>query len=373
MANQTLPQLLSFPQTRRKARLPVPSYSDANKELARAFDRYLEARGLKPATRVTYGKTAWLLIEFLCSRSVAEADRTLLRQFLGTLCSRGLNPNTIRRHTAGLRAFFKFVQLTRLTPHDPTLMLSHRKLPGRVQRVLTRAEIDLLMAAAKTPVELAVVEWLYATGVRVSELVSMRLEDMNFAAGVARVKKGKGGKDRIVLFGSKADAAIRRMIEARPPQKGFLFETPARYGYVRKHYESWEGRYYDGGRIQQYVRIGPLADFPTREDARREFDRILAVCPGYRPNPPRQFTSRAIHMMVARMGKRAGIGRVHPHALRRAMATHMLENGADLRAIQDLLGHERVSTTAIYTTLSIKNLKVIHMRCHPKGEDNGQA
>ncbi len=361
--------------------VPARSFARANQELAAAFDRYLEARGLKPATRTAYGKTVQSLIGFLGSVSVAEVDRALLRLFLGMLCNRGLDANTIRRHTGGLRAFFRFVQLTGLTPHDPTVMLSHRKLPGRIQRVLTRSEVDRLMAAAETPLELAVLEWLYATGVRVSELVSMRLEDVNFAAGVARVKKGKGGKDRIVLFGSKADAALRKMIESRPPVTGFLFEASAYSGSVFKDrvcrdgktWTYWVGAYYDSERIQRKVQIGTLSDFPKRADARRAFDRILAVTSGYRLRPPRPYSVRAIRWMVSRMGVRAGIGRVHPHSLRRAFATHLLEGGADLRVIQDLLGHERLATTCLYASLSAKNLKEIHTRCHPTAEGNEHA
>src|SRR6202043_3948494 len=119
-----------------------------------------------------------------------------------------------------LRCFFRFLQLSGLRRNDPTLKLPHRRLPGRLPRVLTLKEIELLIAAGNSPLETAVAEFFYSTGVRVSELIAMRLEDVNFAAGVARVKDGKGGKDRVVLFGTKADAALRRMIEWRPPKAG---------------------------------------------------------------------------------------------------------------------------------------------------------
>jgi integrase/recombinase XerC len=349
--------------------IPVRSYAQANQELAAAFDRYLEARGLKPASRVSYGKSVEGFVGFLCNRSIAEADRGVIREFLGKLYARGLDANTIRRHTAALRCFFKFIQLTGLTRHNPTVMLSHRKLPGRVQRVLTAGEIAGLIAAARTPLESAVVEWLYGTGVRVSELVAMRLEDVDFASRVARVQKGKGDKDRIVLFGSKADAAIRRMIDWRPPETGLLFEARPQTGFLRVACGAWLGVAYINA-VQKTIRIGAVSDLPTRADARRAFDRILAVTSGYKPKPARAFTDRGIRWMLASMGVRAGIGKVYPHALRRAMATHMLENGADLRAIQDLLGHERITTTALYTSLTAANLKAVHMRCHPKGGEN---
>lgn len=309
------------------------------------------------------------LVESLGSASIVGADRLEIRKFLGKLLDRGVGSNTIRRHTASLRCFFRFLQLSGLRRNDPTLKLPYRKLPGRLPRVLTIDEVDRLIAAARSPLEGAVAEFLYATGVRVSELTALRLENIDFATGVARVKKGKGGKDRIVLFGRKADAALRRMIEWRPPKAGFLFESPARLGHMLVHHGSWIGRFYDksvtAGCHCREVRIGRVSDLPTHPQAQRVFDRILAATPSYKPLPARPYAGGVIQRMIRQMGIRAGIGRVHPHALRRAFASHMLEGGADLRAIQDLLGHEKVTSTALYTLLSDKNLKEVHTRCHP--------
>ncbi len=347
--------------------VPVKSYARANQELAAAFDRYLQIRGFRPSTQASYGKSVVRLIESVGSTSIVGADRLELRKFLGELLDRGLDSNTIRRHTASLRCFFRFLQLSGLTQRDPTLTLPHRRLPGRLPRVLTLKEIELLIAAGNSPLETAVAEFLYSTGVRVSELVAMRLEDVNFATGVARVKKGKGGKDRIVLFGRKADAALRRMIEWRPPKAGFLFEVPTAVGEMFIRDGSWCGRFYDKSMNtrQRTVRLGRVSDLPTHPQARRVFDRILAATPTYKPLPARPYTAKRVRDIVSRMGTRAGIGRVHPHALRRAFASHMLEGGADLRAIQDLLGHEKVTTTVLYTSLSATNLKEVHTRCHP--------
>jgi site-specific recombinase XerD len=399
-----------LPDSNPDAGVPVKSYARANQELAAAFDRYLQIRGFRPSTQVSYGKSVRWLVESLGSASIVGADRLEIRKFLGELLDRGVGSNTIRRHTASLRCFFRFLQLSGLRSHDPTLTLPHRRLPGRLQRVLTLKEIELLIAAGNSPLETAVAEFLYSTGVRVSELLTMRLEDVNFPTGVARVKKGKGGKDRIVLFGSRADAALRRMIEWRPPEV-FLFEAPARLGHMSVRKGSWVGRFYDKslttGRHIREVRIGRVSDLVgrprcpnckrqcwiderasrthskrcwkcptcsklylsfrllTHRQARRVFDRILAATPSYKPRPAHPYTAKHIREMVSRMGIRAGIGRVHPHALRRAFASHMLEGGADLRAIQDLLGHEKVTTTALYTSLSGTNLKEVHTRCHP--------
>jgi site-specific recombinase XerD len=352
---------------------PVRSFARANQELAEAFQGYLQARGFKPSTLVSYGKSVSELLEFLKATSIAAVDRSVIRGLLDSLQRRGLMANTLRRHTDALRAFFRFVRLTGLTPHDPMLMLAHRKLPTRLPRVLTLKEIERLIAAGNSPTETAVAEFFYSTGVRISEIVAMRLDDVDFSAGVARVKKGKGGKDRIVLFGRKADAALRRMIELRPPEAGFLFEARRHTGSIAGVIcGAWYGSAYVGA-VRKIIRIGAVSDLPTQADARRAFDRILAVTPGYKPRPPRPFTDRAVRLMIARMGMRAGIGKVHPHALRRAFATHMLERGSDLRVVQELLGHERLTTTCIYTTLSAANLKAVHKKCHPKGADDAKS
>jgi integrase/recombinase XerD len=360
------------PETAGRNDLPVRSYAKSNVELASAFSRYVSTRGFSAQTVKTYTDTVDRFIEALGSTSAVGAGRPEIRKFLDDLLGRGASANTVRKHTCALRSFFKFLQLTRLTRHDPTAMLSQRKIPRRIPRVLTIDEIDRLIAAAKTPVEAAVAEFLYATGVRVSELVAVRLENIDFATGVARVKKGKGGKDRIVLFGRKADAALRRMIEARPPETGFLFEARPQAGSMRIMSGAWWGAAYVNG-VRNEVRVGSISELPTRDDARRAFDQILAVTSGYKPKPPRPYTDRAIRLMLVRVAVRAGIGRVYPHALRRACATHLLEAGADLRVIQDLLGHERITTTCLYTSLSALNLKEIHTRCHPRAGGNEDA
>ena len=349
--------------------VPVRSFAKSNQELVAAFDRYLESRGLKASTRVAYGKSVLAFVESLASASVAEADRTAIRKFLSDLLGRAIGSNTIRRHTCALRSFFKFLRLTGLTRHDPTLALSQRKLPRRIPRVLTIDEVDRLIAAAKNPLEAAVAEFLYATGVRVSELVAVRLENIDFAERTVRVEKGKGGKDRIVLFGSKADAAIRKMLALRSPKTGLLFEAPAYIGHLFVKNGSWYAQFYARSR-KCCKTLGRVSDLPTHAEARRALDRILATTPGYRPHPARPYTDAHIRRIVNQMGIRAGIGRVYPHALRRAFATHLLEGGADLRVIQDLLGHERVTTTALYTSLSVMTLKEIHTRCHPTAEGN---
>lgn len=350
---------------------PVRSFAKSNLELSAAFSRYVSIRGFAAQTIEDYTETVSRFVASLGSASVVVADRSALRRFLGALLDRGCGPNTVRKQTCALRLFFKFLQQSRLTVQDPTAMLAHRALPRRLPRVLTRAEMDRLIAAAKTPFENAVLEFLYSTGVRVSELVSMKLEDVDLEQQKARVVCGKGQKDRIVLFGGPAVKAIQRLQEARPSRGGWLFEAPEQNGSVSLDGNYWDGTYYDAAGVQQYVYLGiKNAKYRgwksvTREQARRQLDLTLKKVPGYKPKPPRPFTDRGIRTLVSRVARRARVGRVYPHSLRRAFATHMLEGGADLRVIQTLLGHTNVSTTALYTGLSSASLKETHTRCHP--------
>jgi site-specific recombinase XerD len=209
----------------------------------------------------------------------------------------------------------------------------------------------------------------YSTGVRISELVSIRVEDITFSSpGVIRITRGKGNKDRIVLFGSKADAAIRAYLGDR--STGFLFEAPPRIGELQRKWQTWWGRYYAHS-VQQWVRIGKMRDMSEAE-ARERLDQILVETHGFTAHPARPYEKRSIRLALSRIAHRAKVPGVHPHCLRRAFATHLLEGGADLRVVQELLGHVNLTTTMLYTRFSNEDLKKIHTRCHPHGDEHAE-
>lgn len=355
---------------------PIRSYSGSNRKLLEAYCRYLVARGQAAATIRSYRDSVSRLVESLGAESVIGAERSEIRALLAKLYGKGLADNSIRLHTAALRSFFKYLRLTGLTKHDPTLMLAHRKVPGRLPLVLTVQQVEALIAAARDPFERAVSELLYSTGVRVSELLALQVENVDFPGRKILVKKGKGGKDRYVIFGSYAEKAMQEYLAWRPHETGYLFEAPARRGTIfrcQKHSwksPSWFGLYYSNS-VQKKIRIGYVCDLPSLDDARREFDLLLASDPGFKVLPARPYRPDAIRGVLNRLAHRAGIARVHPHALRRAMACHLLSSSGDLRAIQELLGHERLSTTMRYTHLTAEDMKRVHERCHPHEQQNG--
>jgi integrase/recombinase XerC len=343
---------------------PMKSHAGSNRELVESYERYLLARGNTAETRRSYLDPANRLVAAIGAASVVDIERSTIRQLLGSWCEKGLTANSIRLHVCALRSFFKFVTLTGLTNHDPMLLVGYRKIPTRLPVVLTVEQVEKLIAAARDPFERAAMEVLYSTGVRVSELVKLRLEDINWATRSIRVHKGKGGKDRVVLFGSYAAKAMREYQEWRPSTAGFLFEAPARKGRLIRSKRRWRARFYVN-RIQREISIGSVRDIPTLKDARRVFARLVAHIPGYQPVAARPYGTRAICGVCYRLAQRATLGRVHPHALRRAMASHMLQNGGNLRVIQDLLGHERLNTTMRYTWLDANHIKKVHEKCHP--------
>jgi integrase/recombinase XerC len=350
-----------------EATVPVRSYAEANLELGKAFDRYLEARGNSPETRRKYMEAVDRLVESIGSASVVELERSTIRMLFTEWESKGLHPNSSRLYVCGLRSFFKFVCLTGITRHNPMLLMGNRKIPTRIPLLLSVGQVTQLIDAAQDPFERAVVEVLYATGVRVSELVALRLENVDFAEHAILVKDGKGSKDRYVLFGSYAELAIRQYQQWRPSKHGYLFEAPERVGQIYLDGHTWHARFYVR-KVQREISVGPADQIPTKQDAREIFNRLVQKIPGFRPVGARPYSTVAIRNALNRLAQRVGIPHIHPHALRRAAASHMLQHGASLRVVQDLLGHERLNTTMRYTLLDTEHLRAVYDKTHPHSQ-----
>lgn len=363
--------------------IPVRDYRDSNKELLAAYDRYLQSRGGTPETRRAYGRPLTKLMEAIGSQNIAEVERVQVRNLFMEWESKGLHPNSVRLYTAAFRAFFRFLNLSGVTKQNPMWLVAYRKVPTRVPVVLTVADVEKLIAAAHDPFEHAAVEVLYGTGVRVSELVKLRLEDISWGdPSSLRVHDGKGGKDRVVLFGKCAEQAIREYQQWRPSKHGYVFEAPPRIGVITLCPSAkpdkgghWRARFYLNS-VQRYFALGSLKNVPTKRDARAVLERLLQDMPGYKPKAERPYHQSAIRDLLNRLARRAGIPHVHPHAIRRAMASHMLKTGGNLRVVQDLLGHERLNTTMRYTMLDADDVRRVYEKAHPhaKGEkdDDGK-
>ena len=244
-----------------------------------------------------------------------EIDVYIVRSFLGLLAEHGLSRKSVARKLSALRTFFKFLSREGYLRQNPVRRLASPKLGRKLPQFLYLEQVNKLLAAPDTSTILgardqAILELLYGSGLRVSELSGLNVGDLDFGSGLIRVR-GKGKKERIVPITGAAVRAIRHYQDLRPDNRPELLLN------------------YKGTRL-------------SARSVRRVLDSLVDK------------VSLEIH--------------VHPHMLRHSFATHLLEGGADLRSVQELLGHQRLSSTQIYTHLSRDHLKEIHRQAHPRSK-----
>jgi integrase/recombinase XerD len=301
---------------------PPPASSSIAWSLEQFRDYLALEAGNSTHTVSNYLRDITRLAEYAASRGARAPDRVAaaqLREFIYFLKDLGLAPSTIRRQISAIRTYYKFLVGEGIAARDPSERIESPKRWRSLPSVLTLPEIDKLLAAPNTDEPLAIrdralLEFAYATGVRVSELVSLKLQDILFTEGVARVF-GKGAKERLVPVGRRALGAV------------------ALYG----------------------REIRPTLD---RGKARG----VLFL--NARGTPLSRVGAWGVIKATAR---RAGLAkRVTPHTLRHTFATHLLEGGADLRAVQEMLGHADLSTTQLYTHVDRDYLRSVHKNYHPR-------
>jgi integrase/recombinase XerD len=279
-------------------------------------------RGASAHTVAAYGRDIRHLAEFLASRGARgpeHATTAQLRDFVFHLKDLGLAATSIRRHVSATRTYFRFLAGEGHVVRDPTERLASPKKWQTLPTVLSVAEIDRLLAAphADEPLawrDRALLEFAYATGARVSEVVGVAVRDVLFDEGLVRLL-GKGSKERIVPVGRRALGAVALYVRE-----------------IRPKLEKGKG----GGLLFLNARGAPLS-------------RVGAWG------------------IIRRCARAAGITkRVTPHTLRHTFATHLLEGGADLRAVQEMLGHADLSTTQLYTHVDREYLRSVHRAFHPR-------
>jgi integrase/recombinase XerD len=276
-------------------------------------------KGLSENTTAAYGRDLTQFAEYLAARDVGllAASAEDIRLYL----AKGeWRPSTRARKTAALRSFYKQVVLDGLIGADPTRSLAGVRLESTLPRVLTVAEIDRMLALPKGDPrglrDKAILETLYGAGLRASELLDLRVQDIDLDVGFVRTV-GKGDKERVVPLGRAALEAIRLYNE--------------------------RGRRSLGG--------------PDRLKAPELFLNERG----------RRLSRQGLHLIIKRYAREAGLGiEVSAHTLRHSFATHLLEGGADLRAVQEMLGHADLSTTQIYTHVSSAHLQKVYLDAHPR-------
>lgn len=281
------------------------------------FIRYLEIeKGASAHTIANYSIDLMALRDFLNNKPLEEIDHLTLRRFLASLKDKGYAKATMARKLACLRSFFKFLCRDGYIKSNPAKAMHSPKLDKKLPLFLGLGEMLKLLSLPSRDTLLglrdrAILEALYSTGIRVSELVGLNLEDIDFIGGVLKVY-GKGKRERFAPIGDKALGAIRI--------------------YLAKCSHTEEGR---------------KALFLDKNGRRLSSQGIRRIIGKY----------------INKLSRKINIS---PHTLRHTFATHLLERGADLRSIQELLGHLNLSTTQIYTHVTAERLKSVYDKTHPR-------
>lgn len=290
-------------------------------------------QGRAPATLAAYRRDLQAYCDWLAERgtSVLDVEEADVVAWIGELRARGLAPASVARRLVPVRGLHRFLAAEGRIPADPSAGVDKPRVPRGLPKALTEEEVARLLAAPTGDDPLArrdraLLELLYGTGARVSEAVGLSLGDLDLDASLVRLF-GKGAKERIVPLGSHATRAL----------------------------VAWLG---EGGRPE----LVP-ARWRRRDDA-------TAVFLGARGG---RLTRQGAWDVIRRHGLAAGLaGRLSPHVLRHSCATHMLDHGADIRAVQELLGHATISTTQVYTLVSTERLWEVYRRAHPRARAPGR-
>src|SRR5437667_9926211 len=286
------------------------------------FLRSLRQRNVSVHTIKAYAGDLKNFAGYIGSRDWRAIDHVTIRSFLSHLYEKGLSKTSVARSLAAVRSLYRWLAQESVVEQNPAALVTTPKLPKKLPRVPTIEEMNTVLdgelpdAAAFPERDRLILELLYGCGIRNSELTGINLDDIHLSAEAVLIR-GKGKKERYVPFGDSVRVALAAYLPLRQRLLGGQKNTPALL-------------------INQ-----PVGNLTTRSVGR--IVKKIAIAKGLSPD-------------------------VHPHTLRHAFGTHMLEEGADLRAIQEMLGHERLSTTQRYTQLSIKHVLHVYDQTHPRAK-----
>jgi site-specific recombinase XerD len=292
-------------------------------------------------------------------RSIAPLDITeFLRHSSTTLWTAA----TFRAHLSALRCFFEFLYLGGVVDSIAPRFV---RGPGKIHtlpKVLTQVQVQRLIEAATTPRDRALLELLYATGCRSGEIPKLKVEEVDFRN--CRIKVCSKRRERIVYFGKPAANALRFYLEGRTTGPLFLDDRPIQRGQLVRSGRIWQARWREyPGKIHHTKYLGNPAKMSYRA-ANERFHSLMETVNLRRER--HAISGLVIQTVVRRAGEKIGLRGICPRMIRHSFATHLLENGADLRVIQVLLGHAFVDTTQIYASLVNFDLVSAFRNCHPR-------
>lgn len=279
------------------------------------LSKYLEyveiEKGLSPNTVEAYRSDIVLFFDFCHEKNVGELDlitRNHLNSYILKMREQGLNPRSVVRKIASLRGFFKWLCANNYIKNNPAQTIEQPKLPKRLPKVMTLEEINQIFHFNLSPTEALIVELLYDCGLRVSELVNLTLNNIDIKSKYIQCY-GKGSKERVVPFGKKCCEAINKYLKIRDV-------------------------------IIMKSKLSDTKNLLLKDNGKK-------------------ITRQDVYNFIRAQGERIH-KHISPHTLRHTFATHLLDNGADLRVVQELLGHSDVATTQLYTHITKKRLKDVY-------------
>lgn len=287
-----------------------------NTQILAEYLDFLEIeKGLSKNTLEAYRRDLSNFFDFCNDIDISKIQRTQINSYVRNLHEKKYSPTSIIRKIASLRGFFKWACANEKTKSNPTLTLEQPKIPQKLPKVMTAEEINSILNQDLSKLHRVIIELLYGCGLRVSELVNLKINDFDLNGKYLECT-GKGSKDRIVPLGKKAISAIKNYL----PEREYT--------------------------LQKY---------------NLQSKQLLINEKG------KQVTRQEVYTFIHEQGKKLHKA-ISPHTLRHTFATHLLENGADLRVVQELLGHSDVSTTQLYTHISKKRLKEVYFAINGKGD-----
>lgn len=271
-------------------------------------------------TIIGYQNHLELFISFLMNKKITrfdEVDYSIVRSYINFLYEKKYNSKSICNHISSLRSFFKYLKNEDLIKNNPMILIENPKLEKKLPKFLYYEDIEKILNISDLNTDIGIrnsliLEMLYVTGIRVSELVNIKLSNIDFSSHKIKIL-GKGNKERIVMYGNKCSNLLNRYLKIRTK-------------YLKNNID--------------YLFLGVKGN---------------------------KINDRVIRGIINELALKAGIKlKISPHTFRHTFATHMLNEGADLRSVQELLGHENLSTTTIYTHVTNERLRQVYLHSHPR-------
>jgi site-specific recombinase XerD len=392
--------LASLPDAGRLREIRHTGRQAENEQYRQEFLKDLRCGGLSAHTITSYGCATADFLKFICGLDVCQVTHREVREWLHWLYHQGASSQTLSQRKYALSSFFKFLERIDLISSSPTRLIRNRRVHRKPPRFLTVEEVERMLAACNSLRDRAILETFWCTGCRRSELLGMHIEDVDWTQRVIRLI-GKGDKERPVPITPVAARTLKAYLGDRVSGPIFLSHEVAQKGSLQLQGRTWVGFYRETvrdarGRLVRRLRgkslgvicrssckdgrASKLPTLATRAAAQSALGRLLralsadtlksSLTDRIRPLGPRELAR-----VLKETSLRAGVEGFHPHAMRHTFATHLLEGGADLRTVQELLGHASISSTQVYTHPSAKFMREQLQKFHPrwKGKDHAET